>query len=116
MFPNCYLSRDFRMKMLQRNPVLNIMNHCQTHSLALSIAAWNTIKKGATNDEIETRQLAGIPVLHAVPAGKRECSPPCILFYHGFTSSSLVYSYFAVALAQAGFRVVMPDRGTWRPI
>lgn len=59
--------------------------------------------------EIETRQLAGIPVLHAVPAGKRECSLPCILFYHGFTSSSLVYSYFAVALAQAGFRVVMPD-------
>ena len=59
--------------------------------------------------EIETRQLAGIPVLHSVPAGKRECSLPCIIFYHGFTSSSLVYSYFAVALAQAGFRVVMPD-------
>ncbi|MDK2365103.1 esterase [Citrobacter braakii] len=59
--------------------------------------------------EIETRQLAGIPVLHAVPAGKRESSLPCIIFYHGFTSSSLVYSYFAVALAQAGFRVVMPD-------
>lgn len=59
--------------------------------------------------EIETRQLAGIPVLHAVPAGKRECSLPCIIFYHGFTSSSVVYSYFAVALAQAGFRVVMPD-------
>lgn len=59
--------------------------------------------------EIETRQLAGIPVLHAVPAGKPECSLPCIIFYHGFTSSSLVYSYFAVALAQAGFRVVMPD-------
>ncbi|SUX70676.1 esterase [Citrobacter braakii] len=34
--------------------------------------------------EIETRQLAGIPVLHAVPAGKRECSLPCIIFYHGF--------------------------------
>lgn len=30
-------------------------------------------------------------------------------FYHGFTSSSLVYSYFAVALAQAGLRVIMPD-------
>lgn len=59
--------------------------------------------------EIETRQLAGIPVLHAVPAGKRECPLPCIIFYHGFTSSGLVYSYFAVALAQAGFRVVMPD-------
>ena len=34
---------------------------------------------------------------------------PCIIFYHGFTSSKLVYSYFAVALAQAGFRVAMPD-------
>jgi alpha-beta hydrolase superfamily lysophospholipase len=35
---------------------------------------------------------------------------PCpVSFYHGFTSSKLVYSYFAVALAQAGFRVIMPD-------
>lgn len=59
--------------------------------------------------EIETRQLAGIPALHAFPTGKRDLSLPCIIFYHGFTSSSLVYSYFAVALAQAGFRVVMPD-------
>lgn len=72
MFPKCYLSRDFRMKMLRkRNPVLNIMNHCRTHSLALSIAAWHTRKKRRQMIEIETRQLAGIPVLHAVPAGKR---------------------------------------------
>lgn len=28
--------------------------------------------------EIETRQLAGIPVLHAVPAGKRACSLPVL--------------------------------------
>ncbi|MGS2962884.1 esterase, partial [Escherichia coli] len=28
---------------------------------------------------------------------------------HGFTSSSLVYNYFAIALAQAGLRVIMPD-------
>lgn len=34
---------------------------------------------------------------------------PVIVFYHGFTSSKLVYSYFAVALAEAGFRVIMPD-------
>jgi fermentation-respiration switch protein FrsA (DUF1100 family) len=59
--------------------------------------------------EIETRQLAGIPVLHAFPADYRDLSLPCIIVYHGFTSSSLVYSYFAVALAQAGFRVIMPD-------
>ena len=59
--------------------------------------------------EIETQRLADIPVLHAYPAKQNEKPLPCIVFYHGFTSSSLVYSYFAVALAQAGFRVIMPD-------
>ena len=59
--------------------------------------------------EIETRQLAEHHLLHAFPAGQRNTPLPCIVFYHGFTSSSLVYSYFAVALAQAGFRVIMPD-------
>lgn len=53
---------------------------------------------------IETRQLAGGVVLHAFPEGKRAVPLPCVVFYHGFTSSSLVYSYFAVATAQAGFR------------
>ena len=59
--------------------------------------------------EIYTEQLAGIEVLHAVPSGKKECKLPVVFFYHGFTSSKLVYSYFAVALAQAGMRVIMPD-------
>lgn len=59
--------------------------------------------------EIETRQLADRHLLHAFPAGKNNTPLPIIIFYHGFTSSSLVYSYFAVALAQAGFRVIMPD-------
>ena len=59
--------------------------------------------------ELQTEQFAGIEALHAFPAGKRNEPLPCVLFYHGFTSSKLVYSYFAVALAQAGFRVVMPD-------
>ncbi|POT57012.1 esterase [Citrobacter amalonaticus] len=59
--------------------------------------------------EIETRQLAGIPILHAYPTGKSKTPLPCIIFYHGFTSSNLVYSYFAVALAQAGLRIIMPD-------
>ncbi|WP_435928036.1 esterase [Dryocola sp. BD613] len=59
--------------------------------------------------EIYTEQLAGIEVLHAVPAGEKQTALPTVLFYHGFTSSKLVYSYFAVALAQAGMRVVMPD-------
>ena len=59
--------------------------------------------------EIEIRHLGDREILHATPAGKREEPLPVIVFYHGFTSSKLVYSYFAVALAQAGFRVVMPD-------
>ena len=59
--------------------------------------------------EIESRELADIPVLHAYPVGQKDTPLPCVIFYHGFTSSSLVYSYFAVALAQAGLRVIMPD-------
>lgn len=59
--------------------------------------------------EIETRQVAEHHLLHAFPSGQRNTPLPCIVFYHGFTSSSLVYSYFTVALAQAGFRVIMPD-------
>ena len=58
---------------------------------------------------LEMRNLAGGEVLHAYPQGAADTALPCIVFYHGFTSSKLVYSYFAVALAQAGFRVVMPD-------
>ena len=58
---------------------------------------------------LQPLSLGGQPVLHAFPAGNAEGPLPCVVFYHGFTSSSLVYSYFAVALAQAGFRVVMPD-------
>lgn len=58
---------------------------------------------------LQSLNLAGRPLLHAFPEGKSEGALPCVVFYHGFTSSALVYSYFAVALAQAGFRVVMPD-------
>ncbi|ADU70836.1 esterase [Pantoea sp. At-9b] len=59
--------------------------------------------------ELATETLAGIQCIHAAPAGQRQARLPTVLFYHGFTSSKEVYSYFAVALAQAGFRVVMPD-------
>lgn len=59
--------------------------------------------------EIQTDHFAGNEALHAFPAGKGQRPLPCVVFYHGFTSSKLVYSYFAVALAQAGFRVIMPD-------
>ncbi|MDU1027429.1 MAG: esterase, partial [Leclercia adecarboxylata] len=59
--------------------------------------------------ELEIRQFGDLESVHAVPAGKLTQPLPVVIFYHGFTSSKLVYSYFAVALAQAGFRVVMPD-------
>jgi hypothetical protein len=59
--------------------------------------------------ELDVRKLAGSEILLAYPQGKAGAALPCIVFYHGFTSSKLVYSYFAVALAQAGFRVIMPD-------
>lgn len=59
--------------------------------------------------ELKTQRLGAHEILHAFPAGFGEQPLPVVIFYHGFTSSKLVYSYFAVALAQAGFRVVMPD-------
>lgn len=59
--------------------------------------------------EITTDRLCEGEVLHAFPAGQRYQPLPTVLFYHGFASSRTVYSYFAVALAQVGFRVVMPD-------
>ncbi|MEZ3501681.1 esterase [Pantoea sp. KPR_PJ] len=59
--------------------------------------------------ELNTERLAGIEVLHAAPAGQRHAPLPTVLLYHGFTSSKEVYAYLAVALAQAGFRAIMPD-------
>ena len=40
--------------------------------------------------EIESRELADIPILHAYPVGQKDTPLPCVIFYHGFTSSSLV--------------------------
>lgn len=53
--------------------------------------------------ELEIRQFGDHECVHAFPAGKKAQPLPVVIFYHGFTSSKLVYSYFAVALAQAGF-------------
>ncbi len=52
--------------------------------------------------EIESRELADIPVLHAHPVGQKDTPLPCAIFYHGFTSSSLVYSVFC-RCARAGW-------------
>ena len=59
--------------------------------------------------EINLDKIEGREFLHAIPSGLRDTPLPTLFFYHGFLSSKLVYSYFAVALAQAGFRVIMPD-------
>jgi fermentation-respiration switch protein FrsA (DUF1100 family) len=59
--------------------------------------------------EVYTERFAGIETLHAVPAGMKTAALPTVVFYHGFSSSKTVYSYFAVALAQAGFRAILPD-------
>ncbi|MDN0088579.1 esterase [Yersinia nurmii] len=59
--------------------------------------------------EMSLEKVQGIEVIHAAPAGKRHQPLPTLFFYHGYTSSKEVYSYFAYVLAQAGFRVVMPD-------
>ncbi|WP_130832057.1 esterase [[Erwinia] mediterraneensis] len=59
--------------------------------------------------ELTTESLAGIECIHAAPAGLRHTRLPTVIFYHGFLSSKEVYAYFAVALAQAGFRALLPD-------
>ena len=53
--------------------------------------------------------IEGIPVLHAAPAGKQGQPLPTIFFYHGFTSSKEVYSYFGYVFAKAGFRTILPE-------
>lgn len=59
--------------------------------------------------EINLEKIGGREFLHATPSGCHDTPLPTLFFYHGFLSSKLVYSYFAVALAQVGFRVIMPD-------
>ncbi|WP_413728897.1 esterase [Sodalis sp. RH22] len=59
--------------------------------------------------EMHQESVGGIDVIHAVPAGGYPLPLPTIFFYHGYTSSKEVYSYFGYALAKAGFRVILPD-------
>ncbi|AKA39015.1 esterase [Yersinia ruckeri] len=59
--------------------------------------------------EMSLESVEGIEVIHAGPAGKRHQPLPTIFFYHGYTSSKEVYSYFAYAFAAAGFRTIIPD-------
>jgi uncharacterized protein len=59
--------------------------------------------------EMSLENINGIEVIHSAPVGQRQQPLPTIFFYHGYTSSKEVYSYFAYAFAQAGFRIITPD-------
>ncbi|AEH48971.1 prolyl oligopeptidase family serine peptidase [Parageobacillus thermoglucosidasius] len=58
---------------------------------------------------IEKEIVAQVPVLHVVKQEKKEGRLPFILFIHGFTSAKEHNLHFAYLLAEAGYRVVMPD-------
>lgn len=59
--------------------------------------------------EIHDDLIGGVPALHAVPAGKFDVPLPTIIFFHGYTSSKEIHSYFAYMLAKAGFRTILPE-------
>ncbi|MEG3133248.1 esterase [Rouxiella sp. T17] len=59
--------------------------------------------------EMYEENVEGIQIIHAVPAGKYHQKLPTVFFYHGFTSSKELYSYFGYNLAKAGYRVILPD-------
>lgn len=58
---------------------------------------------------IEKETVAQVPVLHVVKKEKKEERLPFILFIHGFTSAKEHNLHFAYLLAEAGYRVVLPD-------
>lgn len=58
---------------------------------------------------IEKETVAQVPVLHVVQKEKKEEQLPFILFIHGFTSAKEHNLHFAYLLAEAGYRVVLPD-------
>lgn len=58
---------------------------------------------------LETTHLGGVPVLHAAPVDGWAQPLPTVLACHGFTRSKELDSNLAVALAQSGLRVVMPE-------
>lgn len=59
--------------------------------------------------EMYEENVEGIQLIHAVPVGKYHDLLPTVFFYHGFTSSKEIYSYFGYMLAKAGYRVILPD-------
>ncbi len=58
---------------------------------------------------LDAEVVGGLPLLHAAPEALRHLPLPTVFLYHGFTSSKELYSYLAFMLAQAGFRVIVPE-------
>ncbi|KXG10144.1 esterase [Anoxybacillus rupiensis] len=58
---------------------------------------------------IRNEAIADIPVLHVVKQEAQQEKLPLILFVHGFTSAKEHNLHFGYLLAEAGYRVILPD-------
>lgn len=58
---------------------------------------------------IEKEQIGSIPLLHIVNQEKRSQKLPLLIFIHGFTSVKERNLHYAYLLADAGFRVILPE-------
>jgi fermentation-respiration switch protein FrsA (DUF1100 family) len=53
--------------------------------------------------------IADIPCLHVVKADQKNDMLPLVIFIHGFTSAKEHNLHFGYLLAEAGYRVILPD-------
>ena len=58
---------------------------------------------------IENCRLSDIPVLHLVKESYKNEKLPLVFFIHGYTSAKEHNLHYGYLLAEAGFRVVLPD-------
>jgi fermentation-respiration switch protein FrsA (DUF1100 family) len=58
---------------------------------------------------VENEQIKRIPLLHVVNQDERQEKLPLVIFIHGFMSVKERNLHYAYLLAEAGFRVVMPE-------
>jgi fermentation-respiration switch protein FrsA (DUF1100 family) len=58
---------------------------------------------------IQNEIIAKVPVLHVVKGEKQKEALRLIIFVHGFTSAKEHNLHFGYLLAEAGYRVILPD-------
>ncbi|WP_027408954.1 esterase [Anoxybacteroides tepidamans] len=58
---------------------------------------------------IQNETIANVPVLHVVKEERKNETLPLIMFVHGFTSAKEHNLHFGYLLAEAGYRVILPD-------